>query len=146
VSPIFYIVYQALEWISSLTGLSYEEVNIVVYYILAPLIFFALIDKILGKPIFLSAFSIFLLVAATQIRDFSLFSDHLFDWSVRFLLGFSRMGLNYDRASVVICVLLPGLLLIVLCRWAFPTQFERYLPTVYRLLSKTETKPNTSTP
>lgn len=145
-SPIFYIVYQTLEWISSITGLSYEEINIVVYYILVPLIFFALIDKILGRPIFLLAFSIFLLIAGTQIRDFSLFSDHLFDWSVRFLLGFSRMGLNYDKASVLICVLVPGLLLIILCRWAFPTQFERYLPTVYRLLSKPETRPNPSRP
>jgi len=134
-SPIFYIVYQTLEWLSSITGLSYEEINIVVYYIVVPLIFFALIDKILGKPIFLAAFSILLLVVGTQIRDFSLFSEHLFDWSVRFLLGFSRMGLNYDKASVLICVLLPGLLLIILCRWAFPTQFERYLPTLSRLLS-----------
>lgn len=135
-SPIFYIVYQALEWLSSITGLSYEEVNIIVYYTLAPLIFFALVDKILGKPIFLLAFSTFLIATGTQVRDFSLFSEQLFDWSVRFLLGFSHLGIGYDKASVLVCVLLPILLLITLYRFAFPSQFERHLPTVDLWLSR----------
>lgn len=135
-SPTFYIVYQTLEWLSSITGLSYEEANIVVYYIIGPLIFFALIDKILGKPIFSSVFSLLLLIAGVQIRDLSQFSEQLFDWSVRFLLGFSHLGIGYDKASVLVCVLLPILLLIILYRLAFPSQFERFLPTVDLWLSR----------
>jgi hypothetical protein len=136
VSITFYVVYQILEWLALATGLSYEEINIIVFYVIIPSVFFALIDKILHKPVFLLAFSTLLLITFTQIRDFSLFSEQLFDWSVRFLLGFSHLGIGYDKASVFVCVLVPILLLIILCRFAFPSTFERHLPTVALWLSK----------
>jgi len=135
-SITFYVVYQTLEWLALVTGLSYQEINIIVFYILVPSVFFALIDKILHKPIFLAAFSILLLIIFTQIRDFSLFSEQLFGWSVRFLLGFSYIGVGYDKASVLVCVLAPILLLIILFRLAFPVHFKRHFPTINLWLSR----------
>jgi len=59
------------------------------------------------------------------IGDFEKFSDWLFDASVRFLLHFSMVGLDYVAASVVICVVLPAIAFIVLCAFAYPSLHQR---------------------
>jgi hypothetical protein len=133
-SYTFYIVYQFLQWLSHLTGLSYKEVNIIVFYILIPFALFALVDKILRKPICSISFLIVVIVAFFSIRDFEAFSIDLFDYSVEFLLLFSAIGIGYDAASVIVCIVLPFLLFIVLCYFAFPLPFRRRLPTFARAI------------
>lgn len=132
----FYIVYQVLEWLSDLTGLRYEEVNVIVYFVIAPAIFFGLIDKILRRPICTLSFAVALGIASTQIRDFSAFSDSLFDLCVEFLLGFSRFGIGYDAASLLICVLIPLILFLILANLAFPDEFQKRLPVLSRILAR----------
>ena len=43
------------------------------------------------------------------IPDFNGFSERLFASSVAFLMLFGRIGLDYTAASVVVCVIVPGL-------------------------------------
>ena len=126
----FYVVYQALVWLSEVTGLSYEEVNIIVYYVMVPMIFLALVDRIIRKPIFTILYVAMLVVVAARIHDFPVFAENLFDWSVDFLLEFSQIGLGYDAASVVVCLLLPLLMFLFLFYYAFPTWFQRAFPTL----------------
>ena len=45
--PIFKLVAQTLNGIASVTGFTYNEINIIAYYILLPFVYVALIDRIL---------------------------------------------------------------------------------------------------
>lgn len=131
----FYVVYRMLVWLSEATGLSYEEVNIIVYYVIVPMTFLGLVDRIIRKPIFTILYIATLLVVATRIRDFHVFAEDLFDWSVDFLLGFSKVGLGYDSASVVVCLLLPLLMFLCLFSFAFPASFKWAFPTLNGILA-----------
>ena len=122
---IFFIVYRALVVLSEWTGQSYNEINIIVYYVLTPFVFFALIDKILKKPITTVGWTVILIFSALIIDDFSTFSDQLFDGSVLFLRWFSIIGIDYVAASVLICVFLPACLFVFLVYWAFPGVFKK---------------------
>ena len=130
----FYIVYQALEWLASVTGLTYKEINIVVFYGLVPLVFFALIDKILRKPLCLTLFGGVLAILYLMVGNWALFAERLFDGSVRFLLWFGAVGISYDLASILICVLIPLFVFFVLFYLAFPGWFHRHLPTIARIM------------
>ena len=135
-SPIFRVVYEFLQWAARMTGLTYEEVNVVVYYIFVPAVFFALIDRIIKRPVCLLVFSGVVLLAFIRIDDFALFSEQLFNSSVRFLLGFSKFGIGYDMASVILCVVMPLVLFIFLAILAFPHWSARFLPTFAKFTGK----------
>ena len=47
---IFTVVYSVLRWMSDVTGLSYNEINIIVFYFCIPAIFLFLIDCIIKRP------------------------------------------------------------------------------------------------
>lgn len=106
---IFEIVRDILLWIGQLTGLSYNEINIIVYYIVIPYTFLHLLDRIFRSQYLRVGFSVVVLMGLLMISDFKVFSDKLFKWSVQFLNWFEIIGLNYFQASVVICVFVPVL-------------------------------------
>tara|TARA_B100000809_G_scaffold250009_1_gene281992 strand:+ start:2220 stop:2618 length:399 start_codon:yes stop_codon:yes gene_type:complete len=108
---IFKIVYLILIWISNITGFTYNEINIIAYFIITPFVYFYLLDKIIKKWYFKIGFTLFVIVSLLLIEDFSEFSDWLFDRSVDFLNWFEIIGWNYIEASVVICVFIPLLIL-----------------------------------
>lgn len=115
---IFDIIYKFLKWISALIGLSYREVNIVVYFMVIPAFFFFLVSRITKQKWFILGFLFLVIVSLLIIPDFELFSNSLFDRSVDFLNWFEIIGLNYVEASVVICVFVP-ILIIVFLAWYF---------------------------
>jgi len=119
-SFIFGIVALTLDWIAKMTGFSYNEINIIAYYILLPFVYVVLVDRIcrshIGKIVYVAGW----VAAWVVIRDFRSFSDALFQGSVDFLMAFSKVGLDYVAASVVVCVILPGIVFVWLLLWAFP--------------------------
>ena len=104
---IFKLVSDFLIYISRLTGLTYNEINIVVYFFLIPFSWFVLIDVIYGFHYFKLTFTVICLVLYFSCRDFESFSNRLFDKSVSFLNYFNNYGSNYVASSVWICVFLP---------------------------------------
>ena len=88
----FQIVYELLLWTAAQTGLTYYEVNIVVYYGLVPLAFLLGVDWMFRTWVcslsFVFAATVFLLM----VPDFTRFSEELFKHSVVFLQGFSHVG------------------------------------------------------
>jgi len=114
---IFQVVYKTLKWISGISGLTYHEVNIIVYYMVVPTLFIFLISKILKAKSLLIGFIIFQLFIVFVIPDFEKFATTLFEGSVNFLNSFSQVGLNYVQASVVICVIIPTAILAALMYW-----------------------------
>ena len=113
-TELFDLVYRLLKWISRLTGLTYREVNIIVYFIIIPSLFFFLISRLYNKKYLIISFLILVLGALVIIPDFKVFADNLFDRSVDFLNWFENIGLNYVQASVIICVIIPILTIILL--------------------------------
>jgi len=113
-NEIFDLIYKLLKWISALTGLTYREVNIIVYFIIIPAFFIFLISKILNKKHLIFGFIVLILILFLIIPDFEIFSDKLFNLSVDFLNWFEHIGLNYVQASVVICVIVPILIITLL--------------------------------
>ena len=113
--PIFAVVAGVEVLIAKLTGTTYNEVNIVVYYLLIPLSWTVMIDYLMKlpllTPLFVLAWIIFLWKDPMKFRDRC---DWAFKKSVDFLLWFQRIGWNYVVSSVIICVVIPILVYWVL--------------------------------
>ncbi|MHA3770120.1 hypothetical protein ACXR0O_01120 [Verrucomicrobiota bacterium sgz303538] len=126
-------VYEFLVWLSRATGLSYNEVNVIAYYIILPLVFLHLLDRIIKRHILTPCFVALVAASLVTIRDFTIFADRLFARSVDFLMGFEIVGWNYTVASVVICVLAPLAVLIVLFYFAYPSVLRHRCEAVFRI-------------
>ena len=109
--PIFAIVAGVEHIIAKVTGMTYNEVNIIVYYLLIPLSWAVMIDYITMMPIltpmYIIVWAVFLWKDPMKFRDRC---DWAFMKSVDFLLWFKRIGWNYIVSSVIICVVVPGLI------------------------------------
>ena len=109
--PIFAVVAGMEHVIAKLTGATYNEVNIIVYYLLIPLSWAVMIDYITKMPflsiMYVMAWIIFLWKDSMKFRDRC---DWAFDKSVVFLLWFKKTGWNYVVSSVIICVIIPILI------------------------------------
>ena len=127
---IFRVIYLMLQAVSATTGLTYNEINIVVYYFLIPLPLLLLVDRIIKKYIFSLGFTLLWVMGLFSIPNFSRFSDNLFDASVVFLNSFGFIGWNYIVASVMVCVAAPALTFAVLFYFAFPHLFRRRVKIV----------------
>lgn len=111
---IFNLVMSALKFISKLTGFTYNEVNIIVFYILIPFSWMCLLD-ILYESYFFSILFITLWIGIVLgCRSFRSFCNLLYTRSIQLLLYFNRFGLNYERASVWICISVPIVIYIIL--------------------------------
>ena len=106
--PIFGIVAGVEHVIAKLTGATYNEVNIIIYFLLIPLSWASMIDYItrlpLLSPMYLIAWIVFFWKDQMTFRDRC---DWAFDKSVEFLLWFKKIGWNYIVSSVIICVVVP---------------------------------------
>jgi hypothetical protein len=106
--PIFAVVAGVEHIVAKLTGATYNEVNIIVYYLLIPLSWAAMVDYITMMPfltpMYIFAWVIFLWKDQMKFRDRC---DWAFDKSVEFLLYFKKIGWNYIVSSVIICVVVP---------------------------------------
>ena len=113
--PIFAVVAGVEHVIAKLTGMTYNEVNIIVYYLLIPLSWAVMVDYITILPflslMYIIAWVIFLWKDPMKFRDRC---DWAFDKSVDFLLWFKKIGWNYVVSSVIICVVVPVLIYVEL--------------------------------
>lgn len=99
---------ESLIFIGQKTGLTYNEINVLVYYLLMPLSWTIMVDLRLGLPITTIPFlCVWLGIAIAKRKRFSLWCDGVFMKSVDFLNWFNRWGGNYVLNSVIICVVLP---------------------------------------
>ena len=111
VSKTFDSVAETLLGIARKTGLTYNEVNILVYYLLIPLTWAIMLDFILRKPIttpllLLAWMGVFV---ATRGR-FRQWCDKAFVLSQQFIRFFGE----YVKYSVVICVIVPIIIYFIL--------------------------------
>ena len=126
---IFGIIAGILYILARVTGLSYIEVNIIVYYILIPMSWIVMVDAIFKfhylKIISALGYTVFLV----SIKDFSGFCTWLFQKSVLLLnypntvrvdnitatnIPSTIVGSTYITNSVIICVLVPVVVYLIL--------------------------------
>ena len=109
------VVAAALNMIAKALHMTYNEINIIVYYLLIPLSWCVMLDMIIGLPIFTTLWSfLWLYLFWSKRKFFRQWCDVAFKLSVDFLLKFQRLGWNYWKASVIICVVIPIIIYIVL--------------------------------
>jgi hypothetical protein len=126
-----------LKWIAQITGFTYNEVNIIAYYIVLPFFYFILADRILKTHVLKFLYVVSVTACLLFIADFTIFSDWLFQKSVDFLLSFEFLGSNYIVSSVLICVVFPAVVFLVMFHFAFPKIF----PVIGRRFSRAGTSP-----
>ena len=90
-------------------NLTYNEVNIIVYYMIVPLTWCIMLDFILNSWPWMSVVWLALCVSVIwwHRKDFNTWCNWMFQKSIDFLLWFRGIGWNYYKASVIICVALP---------------------------------------
>lgn len=115
VNSIFVKVAMALYNGAQRLGITYNEINILVYYLLIPLTWTIMVDLLLGAPI--TTVALLLVWVGIKIGTMGRFTEWC-DWafmrSVDFLNFFNRWGGNYVLNSVVVCVAVPVLIYIAL--------------------------------
>ena len=113
--PVFAIVAGIEHVIAKVTGLTYNEVNIIIYYLLIPLSWAVMIDFItmlpLLSPMYIMGWIVFLWKDPMKFRNRC---DWTFSKSVDFLLWFKKIGWNYVVSSVIICVIVPAFIYVEL--------------------------------
>ena len=122
----FAVVAIALEWMARKLHITYNEINVIVYYWLIPMSWTLLLDykldakiDIIGNHGFFPILTIMLCSAwagiiLSNFRFFSKWCDYVFKASQDFLCLFNRWGGNYVLNSVVICVVVPLIIYIIL--------------------------------
>lgn len=113
--PIFAIVAGIEHLIARMTGTTYNEVNIIVYYLVIPLSWTIMLDYITRMPFLTPLFILAWIVFIWKDKmEFRARCDLAFKRSVDFLLWFQKIGWNYIVSSVIICVVIPILVYIEL--------------------------------
>lgn len=101
---IFKTVANSFSFIGHKTGLTHNEINIIVYYFGISFSCLCLLDIIFNFHYFKIAFVIFTLSLVIGCINFKTYPDWLFDKSASFLNYFNSYGSNYVASSVLICV------------------------------------------
>ena len=105
---IFTRIVDALVFISGKTGISYNQVNIILYYMLIPLSWAVILDIYIGIPLTsLVILLIWTLLLLGKRGHFHEWCETAFYRSVAFINYFNRWGGNYILNSVTICVVFP---------------------------------------
>jgi hypothetical protein len=107
IDATFQAVAKGLYYSGTLIHLSYNEMNILVYFGIIPLIWASMIDKMFRFHYVKLIHLLVILFCVVAINNLSAFCDDLFYACVIFLNLFRPIGIDYVAASVLICVVLP---------------------------------------
>ena len=115
IGSIFSFVAKVLTKIAKVTHLTYNEINIIVYYLIIPMSWCVMLDIIVRFPVFTPLWNIlWIYIFWIKRKFFRQWCDKAFRLSQEFLFSFKKIGWDYWKASVIICVVLPLLIYVVL--------------------------------
>lgn len=113
ITGLFQITAKILSELSRWTKLTYNEINILMYYLIIPLSWTILLDILIGLPvttiIFIFVWGILFMKVRNRFREWC---DWLFRKSYDFLMYFNRYGSNYILSSVIFCIVVPVIIYI----------------------------------
>ena len=120
IQQIFFAVANILFKTAQKLNITYNQINVIVYYLFIPLSWTIMLDLKIRLPITTSVLlCIWIGIFIATRRYFKEWCDWVFEDSVRFLNFFNRWGGNYELNSVIICVAIPliiylGLILLLI--------------------------------
>ena len=103
----FQIVAGALSNMARIAHISYNEANIVVYFVVIPFIWAHMIDRAYKFHYIKLGYAALCAGVFIGCENYSAFCDHLFSICSRFLCLFYPVGIDYVTASVIFCVMVP---------------------------------------
>ena len=107
-NQIFSLIAYSLNITANKLHMTYNEINIIVYYLLIPLSWAVMGDCLIGMPVLTGiVVCIWIGILIATRHTFRMWCDWAFEDSVKFLLWFRRIGWNYITSSVIICVISP---------------------------------------
>jgi hypothetical protein len=107
INTIFKIVANSLKVTAKLTGFTYNQLNILLYYFVIPFTWFLMLDAVFNWHYLSIGFIVFSSGFFVGCRNFKSYADWAFHKSVNFLNYFNKFGSNYYASSVWICVSIP---------------------------------------
>jgi hypothetical protein len=110
IRSIFELVANVLYNGARMLGITYNELNIIVYIIIIPLVWAYMIDNAYKFHRIKLVYLLFLLLILGLGGTFETNCDRLFTICQRFLCLFYPIGINYTAASVIFCVVAPILI------------------------------------
>jgi hypothetical protein len=110
INLIFKFVANQLHGLARKLNLTYNQINVIVYFFIVPLTWAVLIDVYFDSYFCTLLLITFVVGFRVGCTNFKLYSDGLFLKSVHFLNYFNRFGSNYYKTSVWICVVVPMLI------------------------------------
>lgn len=115
ISTVFNAVAQALLKVAGWTHLTYNEINIIVYYLIIPMSWCIMLDMIFHISVFATLWTVlWIYIFFSKRKILRQWCDMAFKLSQKFLLSFEKIGWDYWKASVIICVVLPLLIYVIL--------------------------------
>ncbi len=106
-----------LQLLAKKTKLTYNEVNVIVYYFIIPLTWCIMLDCIIHTPVFSFIWITLTISIWLCIDNFSDWCDKLFKLSQQFICFFGE----YIKYSVIICVIIPviiyGILIFLMLKY-----------------------------
>lgn len=103
-----------LEDIAKKVSVTYNEINVIVYYVLIPVSWGFMINTTLGLVV-ASILSLILVGIKLSNNSFRKVCDNVFYISVSFLVTIAKLtSLTYETISVIICLILPVLVYYIL--------------------------------
>lgn len=114
ITTIFNFIAGWLHWLAKVTNVTYNQINIIVYFFIIPLTWCVMLDYYFSFWYLTMGFLLFSIGFRVGCTNFKEYSDTLFMKSVHFLLYYNRFGSNYYKSSVLICVAVPIFIYVVL--------------------------------
>lgn len=113
ITRLFQITAKILSELARRTKLTYNEINILIYYLIIPLSWTILLDILIGLPVttilLIFVWGILFMKVRNRFREWC---DWLFRKSYDFLMYFNRYGSNYILSSVIFCIVIPAIIYI----------------------------------
>lgn len=104
VSKIFWCVAKTLQNIANTIHLTYNEINIIVYYMIIPLTWCVMLDIITHTLLLTPLFTLgWIISLSLKRKNFKEWCDKVFIKSQQFIRFFGE----YVKFSVIICVIIP---------------------------------------
>ena len=113
ITRLFQITAKILSELARRTKLTYNEINILIYYLIIPLSWTILLDILIGLPVttilLIFVWGILFMKVRNRFREWC---DWLFRKSYDFLMYVNRYGSNYILSSVIFCIVVPVIIYI----------------------------------
>lgn len=102
IKSIFNSIVNVLEYIIKYVKITYEEINVIVWYYIIPITWLLLLN--LDLVIIYTTLWLGIIIGCDS---FTSYCNKTFSKSVRFLLYFKKYGISYEFSSIIFCLIIP---------------------------------------